>query len=136
MSKKKTYSSKVHIGYAVGDFLIRVKNSAMAGRKEICAPYTKLVFATANVLKDLGYLIEVKKNAETVTVKLAYQKKEPILMNIELVSRPGLRRYMNVKELMAYRGPAEFIVSTNEGVMSSGGAIKKRASGEVIAKVW
>ena len=44
------------------DFLIRVKNAAMARRKEVTIRASKKVLAVALALKKLGYLDDVKKD--------------------------------------------------------------------------
>lgn len=136
MNKDKKNKKTVHLSYPVGDFLIRVKNIAMAGKKEVRVPATNIINAVALVLKEEGYLSEVNKVDNEIVAKVAYQKKEPVVLNIKLISRPGLRRYMDLNEIESYRGPATFIVSTSKGVISSRKAIKQRVGGEVIAKVW
>ena len=122
--------------YEVGDFLIRVKNAAMAGLKEVEFKKTNLVLAVAKTLLDEKYLnhLEVSKEG-VILVKLALYSKKPILQDLKIVSRPGLRIYMNVDQLTARKGPEIFILSTSKGVMSSKQAIKKGVGGEVIAKV-
>jgi small subunit ribosomal protein S8 len=88
------------------------------------------------VLKKEGILTEVKKKDGTLMVKLAYRKKEPILMNLKLVSKPGLRIYMGADELSAIRKPSFLVLSTPKGIMTSFEAIKKRIGGEVIVEIW
>jgi small subunit ribosomal protein S8 len=133
MTNKKNYQKTTN--YPVGDFLVRLKNAAMAKNKSINVLNTKLIKAVANVLKKEGYVSEISENGNTLTVGLAQYKKEPILIDMTLVSRPGLRIYMGVKEIEAIRGPETYIVSTPKGVMSGKEVIKNRVSGEVIAKI-
>ena len=98
-------------------------------------PYSKPVEEIAKVLKEEGYLDDVKKENNTVTVKLTFMKKEPVLLDLKLVSKPGLRIYMGVSELESKIGPSFFVISTPNGMMSSRKAIKKRLGGEVVAEV-
>jgi ribosomal protein S8 len=56
-------------------------------------------------------------------------------MNIKLVSKPGLRIYMNTRQLRAQRGASTFIISTPHGVLTTKGAIKQNSGGEVIAEI-
>lgn len=125
-----------NINYSIGDFLVRIKNATLAGKKEMDVDNTKLIESIAKVLKKEGILTEVKKKDGKLTVKLAYRKKEPILMNLKIVSRPGLRIYMGADELSAIRGPSYFVLSTSKGVMTSREAIKERIGGEVIVEIW
>ena len=121
--------------YPVGDFLIRIKNAVLAGRKEVVVQETKLIYEVAKVLNKLGYLSKVTKNKGMLKVVIVYHKRESLITDIKLVSKPGLRIYMKVKELESHKKPTTMIVSTPKGVMSSRDAIKKRFGGEVIAEI-
>ncbi|MGA3291757.1 MAG: 30S ribosomal protein S8 [Candidatus Microgenomates bacterium] len=127
---------KARTNYPVGDFLIRLKNAAMAGNKKVDASPDKQIKAIAEALKKMGYLDEVKSEKGTLTVSLTFKNKEPRLMNLKLVSKPGLRVYLGADELEEKKGPSVFLVSTPKGVISSLQAIKNRAGGEVIAEIW
>lgn len=122
--------------YQVADFLIRLKNAAMAGRKEVEFKSTKLVLAVAKTLKDEGFLDSVEQDKEgKITVKLSIFAKKPVLKDLKIVSRPGLRIYINTDGLNSKRGPETYILSTNKGVMSDRKALKMGVGGELIAKV-
>ena len=123
------------MNYPIGDFLIQVKNGALARKQEIVVVNTKMITAVAGVLKDLGYLSEIKSDGNKLSVKLTYHRKKPLLTRVRLVSKPGLRIYQGADDLDKERGPSVFIVSTPKGVMSSREAIKKRLGGEVVAEV-
>jgi small subunit ribosomal protein S8 len=122
--------------YPVGDFLIKVKNSAVARNKELVVASSKEVIGLAEVLKKLGYFSEVKKEKETLRITLTYRFKRPVLTNLKLRSKPGLRVYMSVKEIEAKKGPSTFVITTPKGILSSRDAIKQRSGGEVIAEIW
>lgn len=121
--------------YHIADFLIRLKNAAMANIKEVTMPSTNLIEAVAKTLKSEKYLSDVSVKDGKITVKLAIYMKRPVLANVTVISRPGLRIYMNVDEIEAIKSPDVYILSTPKGVMSGKQAIKARAGGEVIAKV-
>lgn len=121
--------------YPVGDFLIRLKNASMANLKEISVPSTSLVLEVAKTLKKEGYIDEVQKVGNVIKLRIVYRKKEPVLTDVKLVSKPGLRVYMKAGELAKIKTPSSFIVSTPKGVMSHRDAIKKRLGGEVIAEI-
>jgi len=124
------------VNFPVGDFLIKVKNTAMAKNKKLTVLANKEIVAIAESLKKLNYLDEVKKEENFLTLSLAFKNKRPVLTNLKLVSKPGLRVYMDVDELSAKRGPSVFLVTTSKGVMSSREAIKNRIGGEVIAEIF
>jgi small subunit ribosomal protein S8 len=121
--------------YHIADFLIRLKNASMANIKEVTMPSTKLIEGVAKTLKDENFLNEVTVKDGKITVKLSIYMKKPVLSNVTVISRPGLRIYMNVDELESIKSPDIYILSTPKGVMSGKKAIKQRLGGEVIAKV-
>ena len=124
-----------HLNYPVGDFLIRVKNAGIAGRKSASARNTKLILEVSKALKKLGYIDGIEKEKGNITVNLTYKNKRPVLTNIKLVSKPGLRIYMSADELERNRKPFDYILTTSKGVMSSKDAIKGRIGGEVIVEI-
>lgn len=121
--------------YHIADFLIRLKNASMANIKELTMTSTNLIEGVAKALKDEKFLSEVSVKDGKITVKLAIYMKRPVLTNVTIISRPGLRIYMNVDELESIKSPDIYILSTPKGVMSGKKAIKIRTGGEVIAKV-
>jgi len=132
--------------YSVGDFLIRVKNTAMAGNKSMEYKAEKQIVAIAEALKKYGILDEVKKatgpeglrpgGTKKIIVSLAFKSKKPVLMDLRLVSKPGLRVYKGADEIAERRGPSTYLVSTPKGIVTSKFAIKERVGGEVIAEIW
>lgn len=121
--------------YQIGDFLIRLKNASMANIKAIVFPKTKLVLGVAETLKAEKFLDTVTVNDKEIKVTLSIFGKKPVLSNVTIISRPGLRIYMNVDEIEAIKTPEVYIISTPKGVMSGKMAKKQRVGGEVIAKV-
>lgn len=122
--------------YPVGDFVIRVKNAALACKKEVVSENTKIIKQVALALKKMGYLDEVRQEDEGLKVLLTFKKKKPVLLDAKLISKPGLRVYMGTIELEKKRGRSIYIVSTPKGVISGKDAVKARVGGEVIAEVW
>jgi len=121
--------------YPIGDFLIRIGNAALAGKKEIPMPSTKLIKDVAQALKKAGYLAEVEDKKGILTATLMIKRKEPVIMKIKLVSKPGLRIYMGADEIGKKRGPSKFLITTPKGIMMSDAAIKNHLGGEVIAEI-
>ena len=131
----KKIEKRTMTNYAIADFLIRLKNASMANIKELTMPTTNLIEGVAKALKDEKFLSDVSVKDGKITVKLAIYMKRPVLTNVTVISRPGLRVYMNVDELESIKSPDIYILSTPKGVMSGKKAIKTRTGGEVIAKV-
>jgi small subunit ribosomal protein S8 len=123
------------ITYSVGDFLIRLKNMARSQKKEVSLPENKLVLSVAKALEKAGFVEDVKKKDKVITLSLKYFHKEPVLTDIKLISKPGLRIYKSVVELEQKRGPSLLLVSTSKGILTHKEAIKARLGGEVIAEI-
>ena len=107
----------------------------LARKHTFSMPKTDLIKNVASALKRLGFISDISENKGLLEVQLAYKSKEPILSNIKIISRPGLRIYKSAKELAEFKGPSTLLISTPEGVLSSREAIKKNVGGEVIAEI-
>ena len=121
--------------YPAGDFLIRIKNASLANRKEVEVSSSKFVKEVAKTLKEEGFLDTVVEDKRKIKVTLAFSHKKPVVMDIKLVSRPGLRIYRNVDDMAKIKRPTVFLISTPKGVISSKKAIKQRLGGEVLAEI-
>lgn len=124
------------INYQAGDFLIRLKNARLAGLKNVEMPTSNFVVAIAKVLQGEGILDKVENKDGILAVTLAYQKKEPVLLDVKIVSRPGLRVYKSLNRLRKKRGASIYILSTPHGVLSDKDAIKTGTAGELIAEIY
>ena len=107
----------------------------MAGIKEVTFFKSNMVLGIAKTLKSEGFIEEVKEDKKFLTVKLSIFNKKPVLSDIKIVSRPGLRIYMNVEKIESYNKPDVLILTTPKGIMSGSQAKKERIGGELIAKV-
>ncbi|HCR35440.1 30S ribosomal protein S8 [Candidatus Woesebacteria bacterium GWC2_33_12] len=121
--------------YQIGDFLIRIKNASMAGIKEVTFFNSGMVLEVAKALKSEGFIDSIEVNKKNITIKLSIFNKKPVLSNIKIVSKPGLRIYMNVEKIESYHKPDILILTTPKGIMSGKRAKKERVGGELIAKV-
>jgi small subunit ribosomal protein S8 len=121
--------------YQVGDFLIKIKNAAMAKNKTVRVVSNKKILALAEALKKMGFLDEVKKDKEDLVLSLTFKNKAPRLMNVKLISKPGLRVYKTVADIEEQKSPSVYMISTPKGVISGQEAIKLRVGGEVIAEI-
>ena len=135
--EKQVGAKKVGVvNYPVGDFLIRLKNASLARKQTFSLSNTGLISAVAKTLKNEGFLEEVSEKEKRLFVRIAYKKKEPVMLGLRLVSKPGIRIYMGIDNIQELKGPSIFILSTPKGVMSSREAIKRRLGGEIIAEVF
>lgn len=136
MTKIKSTKKMGLITFPIGDFLIRIKNAARAKYKTVKFPFNKLAFQVAKVLEKEKMLTEVKKQEHDLVVNLVYQKKEPVISDIKLVSKPGLRIYMDVTKISEKKGSSFYVISTPKGIMVSRDAIKNNLGGEVLVEIF
>ncbi len=136
--QKKPKTKKANTGlvnYPIGDFLIQIKNAVLAGNREITVKKTKLILSVAKKLKKENFLNEVEKKDGKLKIRLSYFKKKPIIMDLKLISKPGLRIYMSVDELEGLMGPQVRFLSTPKGILTAKEAIKQRVGGEVLVEI-
>jgi len=115
--------------------LIKIKNAAMVNNRVVESRCTNLVKSVARSLKAMGYLEKVEIKKDVIISTLVFRNREPVLIDLKIVSKPGLRVYMSLDELNQRRKPTNLILSTSKGVMPSRQAIKKGVGGEVIVEV-
>ncbi len=135
MEKKNNKIKKGNVNYPVGDFLIRIKNAALANQKYVACPLNKLVESVAKTLVEEKYLERVFVENGFLKVQLSYKNKEPVLSDLKLISKPGLRVYWGVDMIKKVKRASIFILSTPKGIISSRKALKDNLGGEVIAEV-
>jgi small subunit ribosomal protein S8 len=114
----------------------------MASKSFVLAPYSKMRFAIAQILKDEGFIHDVVVMDEvdgkkTLKVMLRYFDGESVIHEIKRVSKPSCRQYKGVDEIKPVIGKLGIsIVSTNQGVISHKKAKELGVGGEVICTVW
>lgn len=127
---------KTMTNYSIGDFMIRLKNAGLAGKKEFEVNKTRLTKEASVALKKMGFVEDFKEKGDMLTVSLVFKNKKPLILGLRLISKPGLRIYKGTDELAKIRKPSVLLVSTPKGLLSSYEAIKQRVGGEVVAEVW
>lgn len=125
----------------IADMLTRIRNAQMAGKADVSIPASKLKKAIANVLQEEGF-IAGSHDAETqgkpaLIVELKYYQGKPVIVEIDRMSRPGLRSYAGKDELPKVRGGLGVaIVSTSKGVMTDRAARAAGVGGEILCTVF
>jgi small subunit ribosomal protein S8 len=122
--------------YPVGDFLIRIKNTAMAGNKNVTVPANKQITMIAAAFKKAGLFDDAKKEKENLLIALTFRNKQPLITDIKLVTKPGRRIYLGADEIGKRRGPSQYLISTPKGILMTREALKQNIGGEVIAEIW
>jgi len=124
----------------IADFLIRIKNGYLAKKTEVSVPYSKIKENLGKILVEEGYLEKLKiknEKLKIIELTLKYEGKRPALTDVQRVSKPGLRIYVDKTKIPKVLGGLGItIISTPKGLMTDKEARKKGLGGEVICKVW
>lgn len=126
----------------IADYLTRVRNAVAVKHRMVEIPASNLKKSMTKILFEKGYILNYKFEDETAqgTIKIALKydpvTKMPALNNLERVSRPGLRKYVNANELpRVLNGLGIAILSTSAGLITDKEARKLNVGGEVICYV-
>jgi small subunit ribosomal protein S8 len=126
----------------LGDMLTRIRNAQMRHKERVSTPGSTFRARVLEVLKNEGYIrdfTETKyENGRTeFEIELKYFDGEPVIREIERVSKPGRRVYASVKALpRVNNGLGVAILSTPKGVMADHEAREQNVGGEVLCTVF
>lgn len=126
----------------LGDLLTRIRNGQSARLKVIKSPTSGLRNHVLEVLKRQGYirdfsLVKGDNGQEVVTVELKYYEDQPVIKQVQRVSKPGRRVYTKINDLKPiYNGLGMAILSTPKGVMSDAEARNANVGGEVLCHIF
>jgi len=121
----------------LADAMTRIRNGYRADLVEVSLPNTKKVAATLSVLTKYKYINGVKKDGNLLIVELRYENKQPAIMGIRSVSKPGQKVYAPYKAIpKVWGGLGINVVSTSKGIVSEKEARKAKQGGELLVQVW
>src|SRR5687768_15477031 len=115
----------MNVSDPVADMLTRIRNAVTSRHDAVVIPASKMKIAIAQVLKEEGFIkdfavVEEEGKAQpNLKVDLSYGgRKQPVLNGLQRVSKPGLRVYVQRREIpRVYGGLGIAILSTPKGVM-------------------
>jgi small subunit ribosomal protein S8 len=125
----------------LGDLLTRIRNAQMRNKSKVSSPGSKLRESVLEVLKSEGYIrgftVTEREGRAELDIELKYFEGEPVIREIERISKPGRRVYASVKNLPRINnGLGVTIVSTPKGVMADHAARDANVGGEVLCTVF
>ncbi len=126
----------------ISDYLTRMRNAIMANHKVVEIPTSKTKKEITKILFEKGYILNYKfvDDCHPGIIKIALKyhpgTKQSAINNLQRVSRPGLRRYVNVEEMpTVLNGLGIAIISTSQGMMTDKEAKSKNIGGEVLCYI-
>ncbi|MCD6366384.1 MAG: 30S ribosomal protein S8 [Bacteroidales bacterium] len=127
----------------IADYLTRVRNAIQAKHKVVEIPASNMKKEITKVLLDYGYILgfkfeeDDKQGIIKIALKYAGSNKTPVMTKIQRVSKPGLRKYVDSKNLpRVLNGLGISIISTSKGVMTGQQAKKDNVGGEVLCYIY
>ncbi|MDO8657247.1 MAG: 30S ribosomal protein S8 [Candidatus Levybacteria bacterium] len=130
------------MNYKIADFIIRIKNAALAKRRELELPFSNInreigkILVKRKILEDLNE--KTTDGKKTLLARIKYIKRTPVLTDVLIVSKPSLRVYVRASKIaeIERKGFNTVVISTSKGIMTGEEARKKGLGGELLFKVW
>jgi small subunit ribosomal protein S8 len=125
----------------LGDLLTRIRNAQLRNKSKVSSPSSRLRESVLEVLKAEGYIrgyaVVEREGRSEIEVELKYFDGEPVIRELERVSKPGRRVYTSVRNLPRINnGLGVAIVSTPKGVMADHDARDANVGGEILCTVF
>lgn len=127
----------------ISDYLTRIRNAIMANHRIVEIPASNIKKDITRILFEKGYILNYKiedggkQGMIKIALKYNTESKRNAIKHIERISRPGLRKYVNVDELpRVLNGLGIAVISTSQGVVTDKEARAKNIGGEVLCYVY
>ena len=126
----------------ISDMLSRIRNALGARHDRTSMPASRLRMRVAEILKQEGYVSDVRESESNgrkkLEIVLKYGRDQRAAIDgLRRVSRPGCRVYAGHDKIPhVYSGLGIAILSTSSGVMTDNEARRRRVGGEVLCEVW
>ena len=127
--------------HPVSDLVARIKNGYMAKKAVIASPISNLRENILHILKEEGYILNYSRikegNIERFDIHLKYHYSNPVVNEIEVISKPGRRVYRPADKIpLVKNGLGMVVISTSQGVIADHEARTKKLGGEVLFKIF
>lgn len=126
----------------IADFLTRIRNATRAKHSKVDIPASNIIKDMTRILMEEGFIrnytvIDDNKQG-VVRVYLKYNTdRKPAITGLKRISRPGFRRYANVRSIpRVLNGLGVAVLSTPRGILTDKQARKEHVGGEVLYHVW
>lgn len=125
----------------IADMLSRIRNAIAVRKSEVQMPHSNAKEMVARLLKQNGFISEVKvEKAEvgkTLVVTINSNGQNARITEITRLSKPGRRHYAGASDIpTVMRGRGIVIISTSKGMITGTEAKKQGVGGELICKVY
>ncbi len=127
----------------IADYLTRVRNAIRAKHRVVELPASNMTKEITKILFEKGYVLNFKFEDDkgpqgTIKIALKYHPvtKQNAISDLIRISKPGLRKYVNVSELpRVMNGLGVAVISTSQGIITDKEARKRKIGGEVVCYI-
>ena len=126
----------------ISDLITRIRNAQMRNKSKVSTPGSRMRANVLEVLKSEGYIrgyatLEHAGGRSEIEIELKYSDGEPVIREIDRVSKPGRRVYVSAKNLpRVNNGLGISVLSTPKGIMADHAAREANVGGEVLFTVF
>src|SRR4030081_3322388 len=126
----------------IGDMIARIRNAQMRSKSKVSMPGSKQRERVCEGLKKEGFIrgyasVAHASGRSELEIELKYYDGEPVIREIERISKPGRRVYVAVKNLpRVNNGLGISVLSTPKGIMADRDARDANVGGEVLFTVF
>ncbi len=131
----------------ISDMLTRIRNANLAKKSSVSIPKTKVTLEIAQILEKEGFIENLQQSLEdqTLLLSLKYRSKkvaklrtkESCITNLKRLSKPGLRIYVNHRQIpRVLGGTGVVILSTPSGLLTDREARSRGIGGELLCSIW
>nr|YP_009519470.1 ribosomal protein S8 [Rhipiliopsis peltata]AYC65497.1 ribosomal protein S8 [Rhipiliopsis peltata] len=125
---------------SISDLFTRIRNASFVRQEKVCVPSNKTNKSLIKILAFHGFLQNFCQiNNQTLQLTLKYKKNQPIIVQLQRLSRPGCRLYIQVRNIPQICGklgiPTVLFLSTPKGILSDREACRLKVGGEILGYV-
>ena len=132
------------INDSISDLFTRIRNACLVRREKVIIPYTQTNKNIVRILMQHGFIHKFQPindpniSPAKASVTLKYEKNRPAILQLQRLSRPGCRLYVNRKNLqkVCEKGQLRVLfLSTSRGILSDREAYNFNLGGEIVGFV-
>lgn len=124
----------------ISHMLTRIRNACLVKSQTVSVPFTRITQHISRILEKEGFIESFQVSASgDLTLRLKYlgREKKSCITNLRRLSKPGLRIYVNNKEIPRVLGGMGIVIlSTSKGIMTDNEARYYGVGGELLCSIW
>lgn len=129
------------MNHAVSELVCLLRNGQLAKKSRVSSHFSKMKESILSILKKEGFIKDysvVKGDSfDTLDIELSYHNGQPVIKDIQVISKPGQRKYAGVHDIpVVFNGLGMVILSTPKGVLCDSDAKSANVGGELLLRIF